>query len=91
MIVKIVTKNDGCIIYDNFERIRYKTIDFKSAQELDTDAKWLEDIFKTELCVWITAKRRPTDEDRCGLDFTISASGRVFLCNDEGKTIERIN
>ena len=91
MIVKIVTKNDGCIVYDNFERVRYKTIDFKTAQELDADAKWLEELFKNDFCVLIFAKRRPTDEDRLGLDFGIVASGRVFLCNDQGQTIEKIN
>ncbi len=93
MIIKIVTKNEGCIVFDGFSKIRYKSLSFAEAQKLDTDVNWLEDIFKEELCVWITGEEKFPSKDklRSGTELSIVASGRVYLCNDEGKTIEKLN
>ena len=95
MILKISTENKGWVVYDNFDKVQYKHLKYKEAKQLDTDARWLYEASEDEetVCVYISAKkiRVDKDEERLGLEFSIVASGLVFLCNDEGKTIERIN
>lgn len=89
MILKIQQKN-GWVIYDNFEKIRYEHYKLENVPTWDVNAIWCEkQKGKETVCVHIIARKNITSNEL--LEFSILADTKVYICNNEGKTIERIN
>jgi len=94
MIVKILYQ-DYWVFYDDFEMVRYNHFDELDAYghkaELpESDSEWIDQYKGKHDYVHVKARRRKTGQ-KIGEKFTILANNIVYLCNDEGKTIERIN
>jgi len=88
MIVKIIQEK-GALFYDGFEKIRYEYKTSEELEQFDTDATWIDSRVTLAKGMVIVGRRKPiigTDPE-----FTIRTNGEVYLLNDEGKTIERIN
>ena len=92
MIIKILWKNSW-IFYDGFEKIRYEFIEKNKIDEIDfIDARWdSENSKSSHFLMMIGRKRLENDRGAPGREFTIITNCSVYLLNDEGKTIERIN
>ena len=88
MIVKIIT-DDGSLFYDSFLKLNCKYLNSEQFNIYDTDATWViskETLAKSVLLVGCRkSQSNVTDE------YTIKTNATVYLLNDEGKTIERIN
>ena len=90
MIVKIA-QDKSWVIYDNFVRIHYEQTTVKEAEKSDPDAIWFDTAKRSGRCLMITACRKAVGQDKKGHQIRILADSVVYLCNDDGKTIERLN
>ena len=91
MIVKLLCNKDS-ILYDNFERIHYRHIENGKMKEQDCDATWFEENTQSTHFILICGRKRSKrEEDLSEKLYSIMAQCPVYLLNDEGKTIERIN
>lgn len=93
MIVKILF-DKGFVLYDNFERVHYQHVENKKIKEhaCNCDASWFEENSQTTHFILICGRKRTKrDENLSEKLYGIMANCAVYLLNDEGKTIERIN
>lgn len=83
MILKIQCR--GWVVYDNIDKIRYyrDRENNRAIEEshLVPDATWISGPRKDTLKIITRIKNE---------EFTIETNGSTFLCNDEGKTIEKL-
>ena len=88
MIVKICVKKfeklekQPTVLYDKFENLVYEYISEEQAKNLDPDANWVVSELGDSYVVISRSKPGP---------FSIVTNGVVYILNDAGKTIERIN
>ena len=92
MILKIHV-GTGWVVYDGFDKVHYRHLPMEELKQFDVDATWWEDKEPNRNThgILITARKRHPDEKRLSLDFAIRTNSCVYLCNDKGETIERIN
>ena len=93
MIVKLLF-NKGCILYDNFERVHYQHIENKEMDKhaRDCDSSWFEEKSQSSHFLLICGRKRSKrDENLSEKLFSIMTNCAVYLLNDDGKTIEKIN
>lgn len=84
MIVKIKHKNSW-VFYDELSRINYKKVSIVDILKTKNDVEWInEESGSLDSVVMFTRKTN-------GEEFIIFANEGVYLLNNEGKTIERIN
>jgi hypothetical protein len=90
MILKLLF-DKGVIVYDGFRRVRYQWIaNSEEFEKIDTDATWIES--SVGLCKSVLIIGQREDVDKADFDdFSIKTNCTVYLLNNEGKTIERIN
>lgn len=85
MIVKILY-DKGAVVYDSFEKVSYKHYSAEEIKKFNVDAFWAEDCNKGNAYqILIIGKKKNGEE------FSIASPNVVYLLNDEGKTIERLN
>jgi hypothetical protein len=82
MIVKIRCE-EKWIFYDGFEKVSYEYLGTKIPHP-DTDASWYGQKSNSDVDILIIG-RKGNEET------SIGANQCVYLCNDEGKTIEKLN
>ena len=85
MIVKICIKEfekQPTALYDGFENLVYEYISEEQASKLNPDANWVVSEIGDSYVVISRSKPDP---------FSIVTNGVVYILNDAGKTIERIN
>lgn len=85
MILKIRDRN-GWVIYDNVEKVRYQYYKYEDLKVQDYDEFWGSEEVKKKSPIVVIVYRR-----KYGTDKTVWFTNTVYLCNDNGKTIERIN
>lgn len=79
----------GALFYDGFEKIRYEYKTSEELEKIDTNAVWYDSKVTLAKGIIIIGRRGSKIDLDC--EFSIKTNGDVYLLNDEGKTIERIN
>jgi len=83
MILKIQF-DTGWIIYSDIEKIRYKHITEEIADKLQYDEYWGMNSKGKDLVLQIISRTKT------GIERIIIATGIVYLCNDNGDTMEKL-
>ena len=84
MIVKIKHK-ESWVFYDRLSKIRYEVSSITNFISVETDANWVNEDSGTTDAVLIHSRKINGEE------FIILANEKIYLLNDEGKTIEKLN
>ena len=86
MILKVKTSHSNWTLIDGISEVDYMSIYLKASEIKDAYTHvWIPDSFVEGMVKKISCKKHNNDF------ISILAEREVFLLNDEGKTIERIN
>jgi hypothetical protein len=95
MVIKVLWQNET-VIYDGFEMVRFRSINSEQFEKhvkgdtgfLAATHSWLDSKRSLALSMLLIAKPKDTVKKE---EFIVATNCVVYLLNDEGKTIERIN